>query len=226
MALDERCASKLFQTGAGGSQGLAGTFSPGAGVHHEGVADPQRGPPVGAGRDLNGLTVHRHHHGWGLTHGAPADEGPDVVPDDGRHGHGHGLGGGQPVGVVVAGGEVAHVVDVAEQEGHGAELAQAAPGRAQVLAVGPLVALHVKQGVPVIENFGSRRALRVVDRLTVPGHQEAVVHRWGAWGPHGSWQPIRAWRTREPSRTRRPKWSRLSFLARGTIEARNTGRSR
>lgn len=32
MALDERCTSKLFQTGAGGSKGLAGTFSTGTGV--------------------------------------------------------------------------------------------------------------------------------------------------------------------------------------------------
>lgn len=61
---------------------------------------------------------------------SPADERPDAVPSDGRHAHRHGLGGGQPVGVVVAGGEVAHVVDVAEQERHCAEFAQAAAGRA------------------------------------------------------------------------------------------------
>lgn len=61
---------------------------------------------------------------------SPADERPDVVPGDGRHGHGHGLGRGQPVGVVVPGGKVAHVIDVAEEEGHRTELAQAAPGRA------------------------------------------------------------------------------------------------
>ena len=63
---------------------------------------------------------------------SPADEGPDVVPSDGSHGHGHGLRGGQPVRVVVAGGEVADVVDVTEEEGHGAELPQAAARRACV----------------------------------------------------------------------------------------------
>lgn len=63
---------------------------------------------------------------------SPADEGPDAVPGDGSHGHGHGLRGGQPVGVVVAGGEVADVVDVTEEEGHGAELPQAAARRACV----------------------------------------------------------------------------------------------
>ena len=61
---------------------------------------------------------------------SPADEGPDVFPGDGRHGHGHGLRRGQPVRVVIAGGEVADVVDVAEEEGHGAELPQAAARRA------------------------------------------------------------------------------------------------
>lgn len=157
MALDERRASELFQTGAGGRQGLARTFSTGTGVHHEGVANPQRGPPGGALRDLNGLTMHGHHHGWRLAHGTPADKRPNVVPGDGRHGHGHGLRRGQPVGVVVPGGEVAHVVDVAEQEGHCAELAQAATGCAQILAVGPLVALHIEQGVPVVKDFGPGR---------------------------------------------------------------------
>lgn len=60
---------------------------------------------------------------------SPANEGPDVVPRDGCHRHGHGLRRGQPVGVIVPGGEVAHVVDVAEEEGHCAELAQTAASR-------------------------------------------------------------------------------------------------
>lgn len=130
VALDEWCAAELLQTRAGGRQGLAGAFSAGAGVHDEGVANPEGGPAIGARRDLDGLAVHGHHHGWRLTHRTPADERPDVVPGDGRHGHGHGLGRGQPVGVVVPGGKVAHVIDVAEEEGHRTELAQAAPGRA------------------------------------------------------------------------------------------------
>lgn len=90
------------------------------------------------------MTVYRHHHGGCFAHCTPANEGPDVVPGDGRHGHGHGLWRGQPIGVVVSGGEVADVVDVAEEEGHRAELAQTAARRAQVLPVGPFVALHVE----------------------------------------------------------------------------------
>lgn len=61
---------------------------------------------------------------------SPADEGPDVLPRDGSHGHGHGLRGGQPVRVVVAGREVADIVDVTEEEGHGTELPQTAARRA------------------------------------------------------------------------------------------------
>lgn len=57
---------------------------------------------------------------------APADERLDALSSDGGHGHGHGLRRGQPVRVVVAGGKVADVIDVAEHEGHGAEPAQAA----------------------------------------------------------------------------------------------------
>lgn len=61
---------------------------------------------------------------------SPADEGPDPLPGDGRHGHGHRLRGGQPVRVIISGGEVADVVDVTEEEGHRAELAQTAARRA------------------------------------------------------------------------------------------------
>lgn len=201
VALDEWRTSKLFQTGARGRKGLARTFGTSARVHHKGVADPERGPALRALRDLDGLAVHGHHHGRRLAHRTPADKRPDVVPGNGGHRHGHGLRSGQPVGIVVAGGEVADVVDVAEEERHRAELTQAAAGRAQVLAVGSFVALNIKQGVPVVKDFGPRRALWVVDGLTVPGHKEAVIYRRGSWGTHGSWQPIRAWRPRETSRT-------------------------
>lgn len=36
--------------------------------HDEGVADPQRGPTVGALWDLDGLAVYRHHHGGCFAH--------------------------------------------------------------------------------------------------------------------------------------------------------------
>lgn len=130
VALDEWSTSKLFQTGPGGCEGLARTFGTSAGVHHKGIANPERGPPVGAGRDLNGLAVHGHHHGRCLAHRTPANKWSNVVPGDGCHRHWHGLRSGQPVGIIISGGEVADVVDIAEQEGHRAELAQAASSRA------------------------------------------------------------------------------------------------
>lgn len=60
---------------------------------------------------------------------APANEGFDALTSDRCHAHGHGLGGSEPVGVVIAGGKVAHIVNVTEQEGHGAELPQTAACR-------------------------------------------------------------------------------------------------
>lgn len=187
MAFDERRTSKLFQTGPGGCEGLARTFSTSTGVHHKGIANPERGPPIGAWRDLNGLAVHGHHHGRCLTHRTPANKRPDIVPCDGRHRHWHGLRRGQPVGIVISGGEVADIVDIAEQERHRTKLAQAASSRAQVLPVRPFIALHVEQRVPVVKNFGPRRTLWIIYCLTVPGHKEAVINRWGAWGTHGPW---------------------------------------
>lgn len=52
----------------------------------------------------------------------PANEGFDALTSDRCHAHGHGLRGGEPVGVVITGSKVAHIVYVTEQEGHGAEL--------------------------------------------------------------------------------------------------------
>ena len=59
----------------------------------------------------------------------PADVGFDALSSDGVHGHGHGFRRGQPIGVVVAGGKVTDVVDVAEHEGHGAEPPQTTASR-------------------------------------------------------------------------------------------------
>lgn len=64
------------------------------------------------------------------TKSLPANKRFDALSGDGSHGHRHGLRCGQPVRVVVAGSEVAYVVDVAEHEGHGAESAQTAASRA------------------------------------------------------------------------------------------------
>lgn len=60
---------------------------------------------------------------------SPTNKWSDIVPSDGCHRHGHGLRGGQPVGIVISGCKVAHVVDIAEQERHCAKLAQAASSR-------------------------------------------------------------------------------------------------
>ena len=62
-------------------------------------------------------------HGDHVGHGVTDDTARDVLGDLClRHGH-HGDGGrgGQPVGLVVTTGVVAHVVEVTEDEGHSAE---------------------------------------------------------------------------------------------------------
>ena len=60
-----------------------------------------------------------NHVSWDVTHHTARDVRPDVALDH-RH-HGHGRGSGQPVGLVVAARIVADVVEVAEDERHGAE---------------------------------------------------------------------------------------------------------
>lgn len=71
---------------------------------------------------LNGYQIYVKLNSIGRKADIPADEGFDAFTSDRCHAHGHGLRGGEPVGVIVTGGKVAHVVDVTEQEGHGAEL--------------------------------------------------------------------------------------------------------
>jgi len=174
MALDEGSAAELFQAGAGRGQGLAGALCTCTGVHHERVSYPQSLPVCRAIGNLDGLTVNRNHHGWSFTYCTPADERLDALSSDGGHGRGHGLGGGQPVGVVVAGGKVTDVVDVAEHEGHGAEPTQTTASRAEVLSVRPFVALHVQQRVSVVDKASSVGTERHVRTLAVSGDEEAV----------------------------------------------------
>lgn len=61
---------------------------------------------------------------------SPANKRSNIFPGDGCHRHWHGCWSGQPVGIIISGGEVADIVDIAEQEGHRTELAQAASSRA------------------------------------------------------------------------------------------------
>ena len=64
----------------------------------------------------------------GLYWNAPRDELLDLLRLDGGHHLRHGLGGAEPVAVVVATGVVAYVVQVAEHEGHSRESLKARAG--------------------------------------------------------------------------------------------------
>lgn len=174
VTLDEGRAPELLQTGARRRQGLSRALGPRAGVHHEGVADPQSLPAGGTRGDLDGLTVDCDDHGWDLTNRTPADVRFDALSGDRGHGHGHGLGRGQPVRVVVPRGKVTNVVDVTEHEGHSAEATQTAARRTEVLSVRPLVALHVEQGVAVVDEVTALGAEGHLCGLAVSGDEEAV----------------------------------------------------
>lgn len=90
--------------------------------HEEGVANPQAAPARGTLRDGDVLAVHSHSLGRGFTHRAPADVLGDLEAVHGHHGDGGS--GGQPVGLVIPAGIVAHLVDVAVNKRHGAEAGQ------------------------------------------------------------------------------------------------------
>lgn len=91
-------------------------------MHKEGVSYPQAAPAQGTLWDGDVLAVHSHSLGRCFTHRAPADVLWDL---DAVHGHhGDGSSGGQPVGLVVSAGVVAHFIDVAVNKGHGAEARQ------------------------------------------------------------------------------------------------------
>lgn len=90
--------------------------------HEEGVSYPQAAPAQGTLWDGDVLAVHSHSLGRGFTHRAPADVLWDLETVHGHHGDGGS--GGQPVGLVIPAGIVAHLVDVAVNERHGAEARQ------------------------------------------------------------------------------------------------------
>lgn len=58
----------------------------------------------------------------------PRDKSRQLASSDGSHRHRHGFGGREPIGVVVATSVVANVIEVAEQEGHRAELGKTTSG--------------------------------------------------------------------------------------------------
>lgn len=97
------------------------------GYHGEGVADPQAMPSRRAGGNGEVLAVDSHRLGGRLAHGAATDVPCNLLLGHGHHGNGRRR--GQPVRLVVAAGEVTHVVGVAVEEGHGAETGQAGPSQ-------------------------------------------------------------------------------------------------
>lgn len=91
--------------------------------HEEGVADPEAAPAQRALWDGDVLAVHSNGLRGCLTHRAAADVlGNLGLPH--RH-HGNGGSRGEPVGFIIASGVVAHFIDVAVDEWHGAESGQA-----------------------------------------------------------------------------------------------------
>ena len=91
--------------------------------HSETVPCPETPPPSWTLWNLLWLAVNRKGLSGSLTHSATTDIWVNLLVHQGHHGKG--LVGGQPVGAVIAAGVVADVVEVAEEEGHGAETLQA-----------------------------------------------------------------------------------------------------
>lgn len=91
--------------------------------HKEGVPDPEAAPAQWTLRDGDVLAVHSNSLRGCLTHRAAADVLWNLGLADGHHRNGSS--GGEPVGFIIAPGIVAHFVDVAVDEWHGAEAGQA-----------------------------------------------------------------------------------------------------
>ena len=91
--------------------------------HEEGVPNPQTAPAQGALWDGDVLAMHSNGLRGRLTHRAAADVLGDLCLAD-RH-HRDGGSGGEPVGLIIPSGIVAHFIDVAIDEWHGAEAGQA-----------------------------------------------------------------------------------------------------
>lgn len=90
------------------------------------------------------------HIGTGFTNRTPADVIPQRLFGDERQVRGQLVVGGQPIGVVVAGGVATGFVCAAEQEGHSAEPREAAAQRTQVLAVSSVVPIDEQQRVSAV----------------------------------------------------------------------------
>lgn len=114
------------------------------------------------------LAVYGYDLSGGLADTASADEFLDISSHDGRHCHRHRFRSAQPVAVVVSRSKIAHIVQTAEQERHGAEATKTATGASQVLAVRFLISKDVQERVALPEVIRSSRALRNPRCLAVP----------------------------------------------------------
>lgn len=77
--------------------------------------------------------------------------------------------------------------------------------RTEILAVSPFVALHVQQGVSVIDEVGSVGTEGHVLSLAVTGDEEAVGCRHRAWQSRGTLRTVRTWWTRVATLTCDPR---------------------
>lgn len=101
--------------------------------HEETVSDPDFLPATRALGYSHGLTVDGYHPGRRLAHGASRYVSTNFRCRYRCHHRRHRLGRTEPVAVVVTIGVIAHVVQVAEQERHGGEFADAATGSAWII---------------------------------------------------------------------------------------------
>lgn len=87
------------------------------------------------------LTVDSHRLGWGLTHHTAADVRADLFLGEWHHRKRSCT--GQPVGLVISLGVVAHLVDVAVRKGQSAKHRQTRSCQTKILIVRLLLSFHV-----------------------------------------------------------------------------------
>lgn len=142
VALNERCGPEILEAGSGTGQRLTTSLGAGGRVHGKTVADPQLVPSSRWTLGYrHGLAVDCYDVGRGFTHHASTDVLPNGVFSDGHHWY-RGVR-RKPVGLVVTAGIIAHAVEVAKQERHGAKSPQAGAGVTEILVVGLLIAFDV-----------------------------------------------------------------------------------
>lgn len=104
----------------------------------------------------------------------------------------------KPVGLVVAAGVIAHAVEVAKQERHGAKSPEAGAGITEILIVGLFVAFDVEERVTVPELGHAIEAGRHCRRLAVADQQDSheVVAARQSWQTRIAWLALCSRETR------------------------------